>query len=299
MSEPVGREQGAAPAAAEFLASAVEAGSLIRQAREATGLHIAALAVSLKVPVAKLEALESGRIDVLPDVAFARALAATVCRNLKLDPAPVLAHLPPTGASRLGAEEPAINTTFRASGAGSGLSLLGQLRNPVVVSVVVLLVAAVGVLLWPKAAPVAEEVAVLAQSTEAIGQPMASMPASEVSAPVESIPIASPAPPTPPVVVAAVPVPVVASAPVVAAPDNAATPLVFTAKAEAWVKVTDAKGVVSLGRTLKPGEVVEVSGTLPMALVVGRADAVDLQVNGQTFDMARFPKDRAARFEVK
>jgi cytoskeleton protein RodZ len=304
MSEPVGREDGAIPDAAE----AAQAGRLIRQAREATGLHVAALAVALKVPVAKLEALESGQLDLLPDVAFARALAATVCRNLKLDPAPVLAHLPPTGVSRLGAEEPAINTTFHASGAGSGLSLLAQLRNPVVVSVLALLLAAAAVLLWPKAAPLADDAALPAQATEASGQPMASLPAPETSAPVApSVPVAPPvaAPAAVPVplapVSAPVPgqVPVAAVAAVLASPEGAAVPLVFTAKAECWVKVTDAKGVVSLGRTLKPGEVAEVTGSLPMALVVGRADAVDLQVNGQAFDMARFPKDRAARFEVK
>ncbi|WP_457306933.1 helix-turn-helix domain-containing protein, partial [Polaromonas sp. P5_E6] len=37
------------------------AGTLLREAREAAGIHIAALAVSLKVPVKKLEALELDR----------------------------------------------------------------------------------------------------------------------------------------------------------------------------------------------------------------------------------------------
>ena len=46
---------------------AVTAGSLLREARAAAGLHIAALAVSLKVPVRKLEALEADRLYLLPD----------------------------------------------------------------------------------------------------------------------------------------------------------------------------------------------------------------------------------------
>ena len=49
----------------------VTAGALLRQAREAAGLHVAALAVALKVPVRKLEALEDNRWDVLPDLVFA------------------------------------------------------------------------------------------------------------------------------------------------------------------------------------------------------------------------------------
>ncbi|UUZ68449.1 helix-turn-helix domain-containing protein [Polaromonas sp. P2-4] len=52
------------------------AGTLLRDAREAAGLHIATLAVSLKVPVKKLEALEQDRFDLLPDLVFARWLPA-------------------------------------------------------------------------------------------------------------------------------------------------------------------------------------------------------------------------------
>ena len=74
----------------------VSAGMLLRHARESSGLHIAALAVALKVPVKKLEALEMDRHDLLPDTVFVRALASSVCRSLKIDAAPVLALLPQT-----------------------------------------------------------------------------------------------------------------------------------------------------------------------------------------------------------
>ena len=49
------------------------AGAMIRAAREASGLHVAALAFSMKVPVKKLEALESDRLDLLLDSVFVRA----------------------------------------------------------------------------------------------------------------------------------------------------------------------------------------------------------------------------------
>jgi cytoskeleton protein RodZ len=69
------------------------AGARLRRAREQSGLHIAALAVTLKVPVKRLEALEADRYDLLPGPVFTRALAASVCRSLKLDAAAVLALL--------------------------------------------------------------------------------------------------------------------------------------------------------------------------------------------------------------
>jgi cytoskeleton protein RodZ len=69
-------------------------GALIKRAREQAGVHIAAMAVNLKVSVKQLEALEADDFDKLSEPVFARALAAKVCRLLKMDAAPVLALMP-------------------------------------------------------------------------------------------------------------------------------------------------------------------------------------------------------------
>ena len=77
------------------------AGALLRAGREAQGWHIAALATAIKVTPRKVDALENDRLGELPDATFARALAQTICRQLKMDPQPVLALLPPNGAISL------------------------------------------------------------------------------------------------------------------------------------------------------------------------------------------------------
>ncbi|HRH89477.1 MAG TPA: helix-turn-helix transcriptional regulator, partial [Rubrivivax sp.] len=77
------------------------AGALLRAARERQGMHVAALAATIKIPQRKLEALEADRYGDLPDATFTRALALTVCRALKLAPEPVLALLPQTGGKPL------------------------------------------------------------------------------------------------------------------------------------------------------------------------------------------------------
>jgi len=92
------------------------AGVLLRQAREAAGMDIAALAASLKVTIPKLQALEEDDYASLPDAVFARALASSICRTLKIDPAPVLERLPHGVMPRLLPEKPALNTTFRQPG---------------------------------------------------------------------------------------------------------------------------------------------------------------------------------------
>lgn len=80
------------------------AGELLRQYREDQGFNLEALAHALRVAPAKLEALEADRLDELPDTMFARALALAVCRQLKVDAAPVLALLPSQDVSRLAAK---------------------------------------------------------------------------------------------------------------------------------------------------------------------------------------------------
>ena len=80
------------------------AGALLRQYREAQGFKLDVLAQALRVSPAKLEALEADRLDELPDAMFARALTLAVCRQLKVDAAPVLALLPGQDVSRLAAK---------------------------------------------------------------------------------------------------------------------------------------------------------------------------------------------------
>jgi cytoskeleton protein RodZ len=80
------------------------AGALLRQLREDAGFKLDVLAQALRVSPAKLEALESDRLGDLPDAMFARALTLAVCRQLKVDAAPVLALLPGHDVSRLAAK---------------------------------------------------------------------------------------------------------------------------------------------------------------------------------------------------
>ena len=137
----------------EAEASAVQggptAGAMLRQAREAAGLHVASLAVALKVPVRKLEALEQDRHDLLSDAVFVRALAASVCRTLKIDPQPVLDRLPRSLKPRLMQDDEGINTPFRSPADGPKPPWFDQLSRPVALSVVALLLGAIVLMFLP------------------------------------------------------------------------------------------------------------------------------------------------------
>lgn len=263
---------------------------MLRQAREAAGLHIAALAVSMKVPVKKLEALETDRLDLLPDAVFVRALASSVCRALKIDPAPVLKKLPPTTVPRIEPAERGINTPFHAPGDRSGSSVWNQLSRPVVLAALVLLVGALVLIFFPSL-----------ERTEVAGGPSSGK--TVVSVPVVP-PVLAPQPIAAGQFVEAVvaPPPLATTAtPGTTVPGSGATTgvVVLKTRNSSWVEVTDASGAVQLRKTIFAGETVGATGALPLSVIVGRADVTDVQVRGKPFDLLPLTKDNVARFEVK
>lgn len=300
-------------AAAQVSIAQMSGGAMLRKAREMQGLHIAALAVSLKVPVKKLEALEADRFDLLPDTVFVRALASSVCRTLKIDPTLILERLPHVTAPSLKTDESGINVPFRASGEGASLSFWEQLSRPVVLAVVALLVGVVVLVFFPftqrtevASAPKSETAAVSLLLSTATPAPMAtedSVP-SESALPVQASGLGAPLPiPIPSISVASAPsLPSgAASALPVMVPGSGATTgmLVLKARGSSWVEVVDANGVVQVRKTMAVGEVVGVSGAIPLSVVVGRADTTEVQVRGKPFDLMSIAKDNVARFEVK
>ena len=285
------------------------AGTLLRRAREAAGLHVATLAVALKVPVRKLEALESDRHDLLPDAVFARALAASVCRHLKIDPQPVMERLPQSATPRLTTEKGGLNTPFRAPGDARRPGWVEPLTRPVSLAVMALLVGALVIVFLPVSRQAEPQATA---TTEPVMPPDA--PASTAAAPAESgvMPVSvgasvasvstgAPAavqPASAPVASAA-PLPTgMASAPL-QVPVSTTGIVVFSARAPSWVQVTDAKGTAVLRRLLESGETAGASGALPLSVIVGSAGATDVQVRGKPFNLAPIARDNVARFEVK
>ena len=298
----------APPPAAE---DGVTAGTLLRRAREAAGLHVAALAVSLKVPVRKLEDLENDRHDLLPDAVFVRALASSVCRNLKIDAQPVLDRLPQSAAPRLVRDSDGINAPFRGPRDGPGSSWPEQLSKPVILTVFGLLLGALILILLPRMQS-EEGTSQEAKPVEAPApEPAAAAEPQQTAAP-QPVATASPTAPATSLMPASLPMTAAAPQPAVPAPasDSAAPQapapavaasgiIVFQAKGPSWIEVTDAKGVVVLRKLMAAGETDAASGALPLQVTVGRVNVTAVQVRGKPFDLRGVSRDNVARFEVK
>jgi len=281
---------------------AASAGAQLRAAREKRGLHIAALAASMKVPQRKLEALEADRYDALPDLTFTRALAQSVCRALKIDAQPILDALPAAGdAGRLAQVGGGINAPFRDR---PGRDDSGEPRfwtRPVFWGTALVLLAAAALAFlpdsWVRAARWFERVApAAAPSTAApvvIAMPVAAPPAaaaSEVMAsPAPALATTTAEPAFPP-----------STAPAASGPSGVSANgiLQLQVKIGSWIEVQDAQGQVLLSRHMKDGERVGVDGALPLRLTIGNASGTTVSFRGQAVDLTANTLGNVARLQL-
>lgn len=309
---------------ASEMPSGATAGAMLRAAREKQGLHIAALAASIKVTPRKLDALEHDRYDELPDATFTRALAQTVCRSLKIDPGPVLARLPNAETPALDHVTGRLNTPFRERpGREDPGSFAVAAIRPMAWAGVALLLAAVAIYMVPsewwaqRSAPAAPTTVVqaapepslpasapeLAPAAEAVAA-SAPEPLAAASAPQAVVVSMAQAPVAAPAVLVAPPILAASAAPVSAAPASAPvaparTLVQLHGEQASWCEVRDARGTVLLSRIVQAGETVALDGALPIKLTIGNAAATKLSFRGKPVDLVASTRDNVARLEVQ
>jgi len=292
-------------------AAGAGAGAMLRAARERQGLHVAALAAAIKIPQRKLEALEAGRYDELPDATFTRALAMTVCRALKIDAVPVLAQLPQAGGNGLSAAAGGLNAPFRDRPGRAEPADLSPLRHPLSWAALAVLVAAATVFLLPSGwweglmpgstslpAPAPAAPASAVQPASSAQQSASAAAQSLAAAPTQAVPMAAASAASAALVEVVHSVPG-AEAGASAVADIAAGLAVLRATDATWVEVVDAGGQVLVQRQLQPGESLGLNGKLPFKLKIGNAAATQLQFRGQGVDLAPVTRDNVARLELK
>ena len=293
-------------------ADAVAGGQRLRQAREAAGVSLEAMAGQLKVPSSRLASLEAARLEELPDLAFARALAQAQCRLLRVDPDEVLALLPRpeqvgrrlehvnaglTGRAGTGLVRPRATASFRS----------GRRRWPHPVWVLVVAIALAG--LWTSVGLDVFNSPELSPSSGPTSPPPSTFPDGASQAGAQSLEPSS---------VAATSVlsgslrtaPEGAAAGAVGAPvamaaaasgQGAAARVSWTlaVTAQAWVRVADADDRTLLERTLSAGETLELDSRRPLRLELGNASASVLMDMGRQVDLAPWTRDNVARLVLE
>lgn len=313
------------------------AGSLLRQYREEREVELSQLAAVLKVRPEKLHALESDQYDQLPGLVFCRSLAMSVCRLLNADAAPVLALLPAVAAdanSQLHLERSrAIVKNHSTPFASSSPSLLQGKGSRIALAVAALLVAGtVALYVWPsdEGNPVERTSSTGTRSETIIPPSLPSTAGTRTSPPPVTAPATAPATgddpilnlvtglpalsgTTPPTAVADLATAAANAAGTTATAGNATTTettsntpaadaptLRILAKDTVWVQVRGGanRRTVLRQTTLAAGEEVVITQEPPLRVDIGRISAVEVQVNGQPYDLQPHARGTVARFDL-
>ena len=289
---------------------------MLQQARLAAGVEIEPLAAVLKVSVRKLQALEAGKLNNPSEMTFTRSLAASVCRQLRIEPGPVLNAWP--GQST---DATAVPKTLSNDGTPNAATALPGSAQPSGgrswLGVLVVLLIGVGVWMAYQQMQHASE----RRQARATAQPTVTEPErAETAAPaVVEVPAApvteiapaaggtvEAAPVTPPAVNATQPEEPAKPGPIVNNQSAPLTPaaignyiLVLHALEASWIEVTDVSGARVFTRLMSAGDHVAIDeGGRPLSVLIGNAAGVRVYSRSKALDLTDKARLNVARFDV-
>jgi cytoskeleton protein RodZ len=289
---------------------------MLQQARLAAGVEIEPLAAVLKVSVRKLQALEAGELNNPSEMTFTRALAASVCRQLRIEPGPVLNAWP--GQST---DATAVPKTLSNDGTPNAATALPGSAQPTGsrswLGVLVVMLIGVGVWMAYQQMQHASE----RRQARATAQPTVTEPErAETAAPaVVEVPAApvteiapaaggtvEAAPVTPPAVNATQPEEPAKPGPIVNNQSAPLTPaaignhiLVLHALEASWIEVTDVSGARVFTRLMSAGDHVAIDeGGRPLSVLIGNAAGVRVYSRSKALDLTDKARLNVARFDV-
>jgi cytoskeleton protein RodZ len=280
-----GERQALAAQGADGQDEARVVGAELAAARERLGWSLPDIAAHLRIRLPFLEAMEQGRLDLLPGNAYAMGFVRTYAKSLGLEPDDIARRFRPEVKQAARKPELAFPAPVPERGVPAGaVVLLGATL-------------AVGAYIgWYRASgekpgaepvrPVPERLAELVAPPPlpglppVTGAPIVAVPATPALTPMPAVPPSSAA-------AAVVPGAVAPALPVVAPPPGIAqgalpegTRIVLRARAEAWIQVRDRQGQVLLNRVLRQGETWPVPPKLSLLLTTGNAGGTELVVDG-------------------
>jgi len=271
-------------------------GETLRRQRESLGLSIVEVANSLKLNPRQIEALESGRFNQLPGVAFTRGFLRNYARLLRIDPEPLLASVQAPVSSETVELSPASNAHGDMPQVGRG-----RFRRSVIPGALAAL-ALFGIVVagWyydTQRKKVADEL-IASPPTPAVETPTAP-PAPAPQAPEADAAKAVPAAVDPAPQAVPSPVPPRLDEPVPAAAPSGKDRLVFDFSQDAWVEVKDKSGKAVFTKLGKAGSKAELEVAPPVSVVIGNARSVKLERNGQQVDFGLTGKTTIARLKFE
>jgi len=302
-------------------------GEMLRRARAARGETVGDVAHTLKLAQRQIEAMESGRFELLPGPAFVRGFVRNYGRHLGLDQATLMAALEHEIATPAVELVPVSNADGIMPSGGNARPAHRPAAAVVVVLIVAMLagwyfdwfeapersvttdvVEPAGTALAPTPQPLPDEAdgeAAPDRGAEFLAAPSA--PAGSDFAVPPPAPPAGSAPASPVAPLPAPPLPESAPAPAPSAsapaPEVAVAPeqeqLRFRLQGESWIEVRDGGGGILFSGVAPAGSTRTVQGRPPFAVVVGNAPQVAIEYRGRPVDLAPHTRVGIARLSVQ
>ena len=287
----------------------ITAGELLKAMRERAGVQLETIAATLKVSTQKLKALEANDFSSMPAVYFTRALAASVCRQLGQDPAPVLEKIPDdkpsakASGSSNNADQPAPPTVRRIESVmtSTGMRSITSAKARWLLAAIALMLAAAAALFFIPSLSARLNAAVRGQEPQANSitsdAPVSEQPEGADASGSSAAPIA---PATLASEVAAssqAAVPSSAASATTEAPLN--NTLQITATGQTWVKVSSSSGKTLYRRNLVAGQTHSIKiNNYPVSVEVGQTENTQITDRGTPFDLSALASQGQARFEL-
>ena len=287
----------------------ITAGELLKAMRERAGVQLETIAATLKVSTQKLKALEANDFSSMPAAYFTRALAASVCRQLGQDPAPVLEKIPDdkpsakASGSSNNADQPAPPTVRRIESVmtSTGMRSNTSAKARWLLAAIALMLAAAAALFFIPSLSARLNAAVRGQEPQANSitsdAPVSEQPEGADASGSSAAPIA---PATRASEVAAssqAAVPSSAASATTEAPLN--NTLQITATGQTWVKVSSSSGKTLYRRNLVAGQTHSIKiNNYPVSVEVGQTENTQITDRGTPFDLSALASQGQARFEL-
>lgn len=238
---------------------AARVGEELREARIALGVSLEDAAAQLRINKRYLQALEEGRVKDLPGAAYAVGFVRSYATALGLDPDEAVRRFRDvSGTAVAKSGELVFPEPVPSRGIPTGI-----------LAAIGVAIALAGYIAWyqwsGRGARVVDSVPPLPPRLER---------AAEATAPLEAPPTPAVEPPAP------TPAPVAAPPPPRIDPDKPR--IVIRAKGESWVQIRDNQANrVLTDRVLRAGETIEIPNRPGIALTTGKAENLDLLLDGQ------------------
>lgn len=270
--------------------SAVAVGKLLAEARVQAELSVDDVAARLRLTTRQVNALESGDLDALPGLAFARGFIRNYAKLLQIDAQPLLEAYQSQTSDGMPA---------KISLHSENIQISGRQRKGWMVYLLASLIVLMAVAAWLAYTdspaervqkPVAAAVPQPVQVTPILPTAEAPENAAQTGVPLDlPVPPAAPAEPQGRQPAAQSPAPTAA----------ASARLEFTAGESSWVSVRDRNGQEIFNKTIPAGGKESVAGTPPLSLTLGNANGMQVTYNDKPVDLAPHVHANVARLTLE